>query len=895
MLHILDILINQNIYIMKQFLLKTWLTMLCLLVGVGTSWAETVTVTLKDGGSSSDGTSKIANSGATIDAEKYTVSATDFVNSVVAGNACVFQAQSDCGWKFGNSSNAGKITINLKESVEIASVKVTAKNASSKVADLKIGGGTAQALTADFADYTQNYTSGNSTNSIVIETALHTSGDRRAYITSIVITTADGGSGDNTPVSLSVPSNLASSNVTTTGATLSWDAVSNASSYTVKIGETEHTGVNTNSYSATGLTAGTQYTWTVKAVGDGTDYTTSAYAANATFTTEAEPDVIEAGTYNIKVNNKLFGTSYNGTVSDATIVSGTKNGVTVTFNKGTSTSYYINDSEIRTYGGTNVVVSAPEGYMLTNITWVSGSFSASVGNLKNDVWEGEAESVIFTHTGSAGQSRISVSEITVTYVTIPTNPIISASDVTINADATDGEIPYTIKNSITGVNPTASITSGDWISNVAVDAVNSKITFSATENTARAERTATITVSYTDATDKVVTITQNGGALTEIVDVTGEMTWDFSGYTKDVTTDPATEVILGNYVTLTTGDADALKGKQQYIVRNNYCWQGTQLTFHPTVAGTVEVLWSSTSGSNYRTLKINDGDYAVAEGSNSTSANGGVTTKADVPANQDVVLTGWNYKDGEYTSNQIRIWRIVFTPVAPTPAGGTLNFVATTGDGKYYATFSSDRAIKFDEAFINDDESCAAAIKAYAIAIVGGEIYRTDQYEVNNDANYTYIPANTGILFEYTLEDGTFDGAVPFEYADAEAAYLNNVEDNMLVPCAETAIFRADADGNYYYKLAYGDNTNKTKLGFWWGAEDGSGNFKVKAGGAVLCVPQSAGAKLSGFVFGDEDANSINNIPVLDKKATIYNLNGQRVSANAKGIVIVNGKKMLNK
>ena len=234
-------------------------------------------------------------------------------------------------------------------------------------------------------------------------------------------------------------------------------------------------------------------------------------------------------------------------------------------------------------------------------------------------------------------------------------------------------------------------------------------------------------------------------------------------------------------------------------------------------------------------------------------------------------------------------------PVDPTPAGGTINFVATTGDGKYYATFSSDRAIKFDEAFINDDESCAAAIKAYAIKILDGQIYRTDQYEEHNDGNYTYIPANTGILFEYTLEYGTFEGAVPFEYADAEAEYLNKVEDNMLVPCAETAIFKAETDGNYYYKLAYGDNTNKTKLGFWWGANDGSGNFKVKAGGAVLCVPQSAGAKLSGFVFGDEDANSINNIPVLDMKATIYNLNGQRVSANAKGIVIVNGKKVLNK
>ena len=106
--------------------------------------------------------------------------------------------------------------------------------------------------------------------------------------TKIVVTyTTDGGSTPQ-PTALSVPSNLSSSNITTTGATLSWDAVGNASSYTVKIGETEYTGVNTNSYSATGLTAGTQYTWTVKAVGDGTNYTTSDYASNKTFTTETE-------------------------------------------------------------------------------------------------------------------------------------------------------------------------------------------------------------------------------------------------------------------------------------------------------------------------------------------------------------------------------------------------------------------------------------------------------------------------------------------------------------------------------------------------------------------------------------------------------------------------------
>lgn len=98
--------------------------------------------------------------------------------------------------------------------------------------------------------------------------------------------------------------------------------------------------------------------------------------------------------------------------------------------------------------------------------------------------------------------------------------------------------------------------------------------------------------------------------ITKIADVTGSMIWDFSGYSSDVTTDANNEVILANYVTLTTGDARSLKGQQQYIVRKSYCWQGLKLTFHPVVAGTVEVEWCSTSGSNYRTLAIN-GVYAA--------------------------------------------------------------------------------------------------------------------------------------------------------------------------------------------------------------------------------------------------------------------------------------------
>lgn len=91
----------------------------------------------------------------------------------------------------------------------------------------------------------------------------------------------------------------------------------------------------------------------------------------------------------------------------------------------------------------------------------------------------------------------------------PTYPIINVENATFNLayNATSGEITYTIDNQ-TDATLTAALTNGDWISNVTVDAVNNKVTFTATANEGDADRTATITLSYTDAADKVVTVTQ---------------------------------------------------------------------------------------------------------------------------------------------------------------------------------------------------------------------------------------------------------------------------------------------------------------------------------------------------------------------------------------------------
>lgn len=84
-------------------------------------------------------------------------------------------------------------------------------------------------------------------------------------------------------------------------------------------------------------------------------------------------------------------------------------------------------------------------------------------------------------------------------------PIISANNVTIDSEATSGEITYTVDNP-TGASLTAAVKEGDWISNINVTA--SKVTFSVSQNTGD-QRIGYITLSYTSAASKDVKVTQN--------------------------------------------------------------------------------------------------------------------------------------------------------------------------------------------------------------------------------------------------------------------------------------------------------------------------------------------------------------------------------------------------
>ena len=219
----------------------------------------------------------------------------------------------------------------------------------------------------------------------------------------------------------------------------------------------------------------------------------------------------------------------------------------------------------------------------------------------------------------------------------------------------------------------------------------------------------------------------------------------------------------------------------------------------------------------------------------------------------------------------------------PTYTKQTLTFIAKDG-ADYYATFSSDKVT-----FITSKH-----VIPYVVTVANGKVdmkrdmFKSEKTTIGSaEVDGYYIPANTGILLYsdaenvdyYTVENKTVDAISP--------------TDNMLEPAPKDGGNFAFNEGYKYYKLAYNDYTNRTGLGFYWGANDG-GAFYVKGGTAYLKVLAAKAAGAKGFTLNGE-ATGIEGVNAnVENAKAIYNLNGQRVASMAKpGLYIVNGKKMV--
>jgi hypothetical protein len=140
------------------------------------------------------------------------------------------------------------------------------------------------------------------------------------------------------------------------------------------------------------------------------------------------------------------------------------------------------------------------------------------------------------------------------------------------------------------------------------------------------------------------------------------------------------------------------------------------------------------------------------------------------------------------------------------------------------------------------------------------------------------------LLYSETNSDSQSIPAI----AESEATKKSATENYFRAGDGTTAYEWADEDGKRIYVL----NTTTKSPGFYKANKN-----KVATTKAYLSMPAGASARFSGLVF-DGETTGISNLNVddnLDADAPMYNLAGQRVTKSYKGVVIVNGKKMLNK
>ena len=328
--------------------------------------------------------------------------------------------------------------------------------------------------------------------------------------------------------------------------------------------------------------------------------------------------------------------------------------------------------------------------------------------------------------------------------------------------------------------------------------------------------------------------------------------------TKDQTTTATTDKLewLGEFVTVTANKAangtnannyyPGTTGKEYTSTR---FYKNSTLTFTPApfvVLG--EITYVATASKDETAIK-----YAnVMENSTWTNAtakaNGKIVTITPIDGTKPV-----SAKISDTTGG--KSFSINYSLANET----SLTLVAKSND-IYYATFSSASACEF------------AGADVFTVNVEGENI-------VLNEVASKQVPANTGVLVKSTAN------AVTVTRLESAPAIEGT---NLLRPACEKM-----TEGFKYYKLAYDNYTEKTGLGFYWGAAEG-GAFTVKPGLAYLAVPQAQAANVKGFSF-DGTQTGINGVEATTAKGAIYNLNGQRIEKAQRGIYIQNGKKFIVK
>ena len=176
--------------------------------------------------------------------------------------------------------------------------------------------------------------------------------------------------------------------------------------------------------------------------------------------TVVDPNLIQGN-----LNNETFGSNYTGSITPIasfTSVSGQIGDVTVTYAKGSSSSAYINDDEIRLYNGIELIFTAPSGYFIRSLTFNNELVlcESSRGSISGSMWSSGDEnvsSVTITRVSSSGNVRLKTvtislaqdaSAIAKPIITPSSGTYTSAQTVTITNNAEGATVYYTTDGSV---------------------------------------------------------------------------------------------------------------------------------------------------------------------------------------------------------------------------------------------------------------------------------------------------------------------------------------------------------------------------------------------------------------------------------------------------------------
>lgn len=332
-------------------------------------------------------------------------------------------------------------------------------------------------------------------------------------------------------------------------------------------------------------------------------------------------------------------------------------------------------------------------------------------------------------------------------------PSINASNVTIDSEATSGEITYSITNPA-GASLTAAVKEGNWISNINVSA--DKVTFSVTQNTGEL-RVGYITLSYTGAADKDVKITQNATFGTASLPFAFD-----AGKAAIETTNGLTHNGLGGDY----NDSPKLKfdGTDDYLILK--------------INGAAEKLYFDIKGNSFSegTFKVQTSTDGVTYSDLKAYTELGAVSYESLVLASSVRYIKWIYtnkKNGNVALGRIGVnceaISVPETGYATFCTSDKINFAGTTGIKAYKVSTIGQNSVSLEEITAAPENTpvvlkaaqgtYALNIVANAAAVTGNLLQVSDGNVTSDDVNDVYALASKGeptpVVGFYIVKKGT--------------------------------------------------------------------------------------------------------------------------------------------